>query len=122
MVAFYGAYIQKKLTMVMEYCPRGTLYDVLKNPNEEIIKIKGLNKESIKKNNIDIELLEDLLIHDNLLQLPQNKWYKHIERGNISILNQLYTLRVTGNKRRLVYENDILIRTNPFILDKNEIK
>jgi hypothetical protein len=22
--------------MVMEYCPRGTLYDVLKDPNEEI--------------------------------------------------------------------------------------
>lgn len=36
LVSFYGAYIQKKLTMVMEYCPRGTLYDVLKNPNEKI--------------------------------------------------------------------------------------
>lgn len=36
LVTFYGAYIQKKLTMVMEYCPRGTLYDVLKNPDEDI--------------------------------------------------------------------------------------
>lgn len=36
LVTFYGAYIQKKLTMVMEYCPKGTLYDVLKNSNEEI--------------------------------------------------------------------------------------
>jgi len=36
LVTFYGAYIQKKLTMVMEYCPRGTLYDVLKNASEII--------------------------------------------------------------------------------------
>ena len=33
----------------------------LKNENEEIIKIKGLSKESIIKNNINIELLEKLL-------------------------------------------------------------
>jgi serine/threonine protein kinase len=36
LVIFYGACIEKKLTMVMEYCPRGTLYHVMKDPNEEI--------------------------------------------------------------------------------------
>jgi len=30
----------------------------------------------------------------------QIKWRKHIEEGNISVIEQLYTLKVTDNKRK----------------------
>jgi len=45
----------------------------LKNNLEEIIKIKGLNKESICKNNISLELLVELLEKDSLLEFEQDK-------------------------------------------------
>ena len=90
----------------------------LKNSTEEIIKIKGLSKSSIKDNSITIDSLELLLNKDYKLAYNQNKWFKHIGEGNINIMEQVYTLQVTGNKRELIYENNILVKTNPFVLDK----
>ncbi len=94
----------------------------LKNSTEEIIKIKGLSKSSIKDNSITIDSLELLLNKDYKLAYNQNKWFKHIGEGNINIMEQVYTLQVTGNKRELIYENNILVKTNPFVLDKNDLR
>src|SRR4029077_11732504 len=88
----------------------------LKNKNESIIKIKGLTKDSIIKSNITIDTLETLLFLNNNLTFSQLKWFKNIANANISVLEQLYTLKVTGNKRKLIYDNNLLIGTDPFIL------
>jgi hypothetical protein len=91
----------------------------LKNSStgEEIVKIKGLSKNSINKHNINIELLSSLLSKNSNLEFNQEKWFKHLNKGNISIKDQLYTLKVTGNKRDLIYnQDDILVDTIPLIL------
>jgi hypothetical protein len=93
----------------------------LKNQEGEIIKIKGLSKEAIN-NNITLELLEELLKKDIKLEFEQDKWYKHLDVANILIKDQLYTLKVTNNKRNLIYNtNDLLIGTVPFIIENGKI-
>jgi hypothetical protein len=83
----------------------------------EIIKIKGLSKDSIVSNNINLETLDRLLFKDSNIQISQNKWFKHLDKGNISILEQIYTLKATGNKRDLVYnDEDKLIGSTPLHL------
>jgi len=89
----------------------------LKNKEGEIVKIKGLSKESIITNNINIETLKYLLDEDTKSEFLQNKWNRNIDKGNITLLEQLYTLKITTNKRNLVYnENNKLIGTYPFSL------
>jgi hypothetical protein len=47
---------------------------------------------------------------------------KHLDVGNILIKDQLYTLKVTNNKRNLIYNtNDLLIGTVPFIIENGKI-
>jgi len=89
---------------------------------ESIIKIKGLTKKSIQDNNITIDSLETLLYLNSNLTFSQMKWFKNIMDANINILEQLYTLKVTGNKRKLIYDNNnLLIGTDPFILENSTI-
>lgn len=92
----------------------------LKTDNGVIKKIKGLTSEAISK--IDFEDLVDLLVKDSKLESQQEKWYKDLSSGNISIKDQVYTLKVTGNKRELIYDNNKLIDTKPLrINNKKEI-
>jgi len=83
-----------------------------------IYKVKGLKHE------VDLTLkdFESLLCKDNVLQKFQTKWVKSLSEGHVSLLEQLYILKVTDSKRKLVYENNKYINTNPyFIDDKKEI-
>jgi hypothetical protein len=44
-----------------------------------------------------------------------------LSQGNISVLNELYTLQVTSNKRKLIYNEDgLLISTVPYIINENK--
>jgi DNA polymerase elongation subunit (family B) len=89
----------------------------LKNSMEEIIKIKGLNEESILKNKIKLETLDKLLTEDSFEEIKQNKLFKNLDKGNINIIEQIYTLKATGNKRKLVYNEDgLLVGTSPLYL------
>jgi hypothetical protein len=36
------------------------------------------------------------------------------------VLNEVYTLKVTSNKRKLIYENNKLISTVPYIINENK--
>lgn len=83
------------------------VYGYITENGNEIIKIKGY------KNKISFEQLKSLLIKDNKLELLQEKWFKSLEKGEISILNQIYTLIPTLNKRQLIYKNNKLIYTIP---------
>jgi hypothetical protein len=60
---------------------------------KSITKIKGF------KNKIDYLELKSLLNKDKSLSLHQEKWFKDLSLGNISIKDQLYTLIPTLNKR-----------------------
>lgn len=81
-----------------------------------IYKVKGLTHE--------VELtkkdFENLLFRHSFLEKFQTKWRKNLSKGNISILNEAYTLKVTTNKRKLIYENNKLVTTQPYIINKDE--
>jgi len=80
-----------------------------------IVKVKGLSNQSIKS--INLEDLESLLTEKVKLSFQNEKWYKDITTATINISDQIYSLRVTGNKRKLVFnEDNILINTEPFSL------
>jgi len=82
-----------------------------------IYKVKGLSHNI----NLTQNDFTNLLYKDTFVQKYQNKWRKHIEEGNISVINQLYTLKVTDNKRKLIFKNDMLIGTNPYTINNDEI-
>ena len=53
--------------------------------------------------------------------ISHEKWYKNISKGYITIKKELYTLLVTNNKRKLIYENNKLINTKPYIIDHDKL-
>jgi len=65
-------------------------------------KIKGLTK------NVDLTFqdFQKLLIKDSLLVRNQEKWFRNLEEGKITILEQIYTLQVIDNKRKLIYNKN----------------
>ena len=88
------------------------VYGLLKN-KLEILKIKGITKDGLK--NVKFKDLEKLLDRDATLEILQDKWYKSFELGNITIKEQLYTLKVTANKRLLAHDsNNRLFDTLPY--------
>lgn len=95
------------------------VYGLLDENGNLIVKIKGLTSESSK--DITLDQLNDYIgSTDHSLELNQEKWYKSIGTGDISVLEQIYTLKVTGNKRKLIYSNDKLVDTSPFIINQNK--
>lgn len=64
----------------------------------EYVKVKCL------KNTISFSQLKPLLIKDTSLKIHQEKWYRNISEGKITIKDELYTLMVTENKRILIYD------------------
>ena len=49
-------------------------------------------------------LLESLLELDLSIEIKQDKWLKKLGEGLINIKEQGYSLKVTSNKRHLIYE------------------
>jgi len=86
------------------------VYGGITNEGVEVTKVKGL------KNPVSVNDLKELLIKNNSVVINQAKWFKSIEKGNITIKDQLYTLTATENKRELVYENGIMVGTKPFVI------
>lgn len=82
-----------------------------------IYKAKGLKHEVVLTLDDFINLLEK----DSFLEKFQNKWFKDFSKGFVSINNQPYKLKVTDNKRKLIYnENNKLVNTLPFIINKSK--
>jgi hypothetical protein len=79
--------------------------------NDEIVKIKG------SKNVIKFIELVKLFIKNTKLELKQEKWYRDFENGIINIKDEIYTLVITNNKRKLIYDkNNKFIDTQPLKL------
>lgn len=82
-----------------------------------IYKVKGLKHEV----ELTLNDFESLLYKENLLEKFQMKWRKNFSKGNISVNNQQYTLKVTDNKRKLIFnDKSKLIGTVPYVIE-NEI-
>jgi len=66
------------------------VYILINDDGKVIYKVKGLS--------LDVEItfvdFKALLNKESLLEKVQTKWIKNISEGHISLLNQLYTLRV----------------------------
>src|SRR6266508_4406097 len=72
------------------------VYCLLDNNNNNIeIKIKGVNKKAIIDNNININLFESLLHKDYSFEIKQTKWFKSLTNSNITVKDQIYSLKVT---------------------------
>ena len=85
--------------------------------NGLIYKVKGLKHEI----ELTMNDFENLLYKDVFLEKSQTKWFKNIEKGHISVLEQIYTLKVTDNKRELIYDkNNKLINTKPYIINNKK--
>lgn len=41
-----------------------------------------------------------------LIEKSQTKWFRNLSDGKINLLNELYTLKVNDNKRKLIYNNN----------------
>jgi hypothetical protein len=85
-----------------------------KTSEYEYVKIKGL------KNPIAFDELKPLLQKGSSLEVEQEKWYSDFSNAQFHVKDELYTLMVTDNKRKLVYsegENGEFIDTKPLLLE-----
>ena len=86
------------------------VYGGILTDGTEFTKIKGF------KNKVSFTDLKSLLIENKSLSLEQEKWFRYIGKGTISIKNQIYTLVATSNKRTLIYKKGKLIGTKAKVL------
>jgi len=84
--------------------------------NYEYVRIKGL------KNPLKFEELKALVVKDSKLEVKQEKWYSNVSNRMFHIKDEIYTLMVTGNKRKLLYNKEnIFYDTQPLRLEKGKI-
>jgi hypothetical protein len=92
------------------------VYGFIDDNGKEIIKIKGVTNEIVK--NISLNDLESLLIKDSTREFTQEKWYTSIINGEITTLDTIYTLKITSNKRKAIYIDEIFSETLPYFYDE----
>jgi len=95
------------------------VYCLLTEDDTLIYKVKGLKHEI----ELTMKDFEQLLYKDSFIEKYQTKWTRNLSEGyiNINILNQLYTLKVTENKRQLIYnKNGKLIGTKAYKIDESK--
>jgi DNA polymerase family B len=80
-------------------------------------KIKGL--KSTAKLNLDD--FKNLLIKNFVIKKEHTKWFRNLDEAKISLLEQVYTIKVTENKRKLLYnKNNRLIATKAYKINLNK--
>jgi hypothetical protein len=88
------------------------VYALITEDGQEIIKVKGIKQDALL--GLHIEDLENLLIKDSTKEFTQDKWFKKIFDGNITITDVAYTLKVTANKRQIIHRDNIFEATKPY--------
>src|SRR6267142_159046 len=79
---------------------------------------KPLPPEMVDSKSLGKMKLENVLT--KAIFLAPKVYYLETVEGNISVIEQLYTLKVTDNKRKLIYnEDNTLYSTEPYIIDEN---
>ena len=62
-----------------------------------------------------------LLKKDSFIEKSQIKWKRYLNKAQIALINEIYTLKVNDNKRKLIYNNKgILIGTEAYKIDSNK--
>lgn len=93
------------------------VYGFITVDGQEIIKIKGVTHKV--SSNIHFDDLELLLHEDANRVFTQQKWYKSLIKGEITITDVLYNLKITSNKRKAIYNVDkVFSRTEPLHYDE----
>jgi hypothetical protein len=96
------------------------VYGLVDVDGNEIIKVKGISHDVASQ--LHIEDLESLLVKDSTREFTQEKWFKKQIEGEISILDTMYTLQATSNKRAPLYIYDdgveIYSNTRPYNYDE----
>jgi hypothetical protein len=88
------------------------VYALITDDGQEIIKVKGIKQDALL--GLHIEDLENLLVKDSTKEFTQDKWFKKIFDGNITITDVAYTLKVTANKRQIIHRDNIFEATKPY--------
>jgi DNA polymerase type B, organellar and viral len=84
---------------------------------EFIYKVKGLKHEI----ELTMKDFKNLLCKDAFIEKFKTKWMKNLSKGQIKLLESIYTLKVTDNKRQLVYDkNNKLISTKAYRINKDK--
>jgi hypothetical protein len=93
------------------------LYCLKTEDNEVIYKVKGLKHEV----ELTMKDFEHLLYKNAIIEKSQTKWFRNLSEGHIKLLETIYTLKVTDNKRKLIYDNhNKLIGTSPYVINENK--
>ena len=90
------------------------VYAFVNDRGEEIVK--GITKDTLPQ--VNFKLLESLLIKDSSLEFNQEKWFKKIIEGEITVNEIAYTLKTTSFKRAHIHmdveDKEIFINTRPY--------
>ena len=96
------------------------VYGFVNLDGHEIIKVKGLTEKATSE--INFNGLSELLIKDSSREFTQEKWYKKVIEGEITVADIVYTLKTTSNKRSPVYLNyngiKVYNNTKPYNYDE----
>jgi len=104
-------------------CKRGIflaakLYCLETESTKIIIKVKGLKNTS----SLIYDDFKNLLYENFMIERSHNKWFRNLSESKINIITQIYSIKVTDNKRELIYDkNKKLIGTKAYKIDKNKI-
>lgn len=80
----------------------------------ELVKTKGF------KEKLSYAELKSLLYKDSVLKLNQDKWKRNYTNSEIEIKKEVYSLMVTSNKRKLIYnKKGVLVDTQAIELNEN---
>lgn len=85
-----------------------------------IVKFKGLQVKKLDTP-ISIDKMLDLLIKDHSLSITQEKWFRDIGKGEITVKQSDFNYKLKPDsknlKREMIYENDKFINTKPIKID-----
>lgn len=81
------------------------IYGGIVDDGSEVLVCKGL------KSAPTISQLESLLVEGASINYNQEKWFNQMVNGTISVNESPFTLQLNGNKRDLIYVNNVLTGT-----------
>lgn len=93
------------------------MYALITEDGKEIVKVKGITSQALIDQEINFDTIANLLIQDSTREFTQEKWFKSITKGTITISDIAYTLKATSNKRQAVYMDGIYENTIPYFYD-----
>ena len=102
--------LEHKIERAVFLAPK--VYGLMDTDGTKTMKVKGIGHTLASE--LGILDLENLLFENSSKNFIQEKWYKKVIEGEITIQDIAYTLKVTSNKRSPIYINGIYSDTKPY--------